>query len=148
MTTLIVDELITELFQDITYSSSERAIIASIMPYLMMYNAPTGTFTFSVLNGSTVLFSKTFTSADIKASLNTTSNYAHVFFPIVPTEQVELEKGTYRFKLTSSGYTFSESAYIGWIRQHEDLSLPLGYAPADDYSNPLSVRIKVYKRYL
>jgi hypothetical protein len=148
MTTLVVEELITELYQDINYTSDERAIIASIMPYLLIYNSPAGVFTFSVLNGAEVLFSKTFTSADIKASISTSNNYAHVFYPIVPTTQVELEKGTYRFKLTSSGYTFSESSYIGWIKQHEDLQLPLDYIPTDDFDNPLSIRIKTFKRYL
>jgi hypothetical protein len=147
MTTLVVDKLETTLEQDLAYSGSERIAIASIAPYLLMYNNPSGTFTLSVLKGSELLFSKSFTSAEIKTAMSTTDNYAHVFYPIIPDNGIQLEGGTYKFRISASGYTASESSYMGWIRQFENIQTELDYVPYSDLQKPYSIRIKQYKRY-
>jgi hypothetical protein len=112
----------------------------------LIYNNPAGTFTLSVLKGSDVLYSKNFTSEEVKASLATTNNYAHVFYPIIPENSIQLEVGTYKIKLSATGYTATTTSYLGWIRQFENIQTELDYAPADDLDKPYSMRLKIYKR--
>jgi hypothetical protein len=146
VTTLLVETLKTELEQEIRLENYERYNIGAIIPYLYLHNAPAGTFTLEIISGATSLFSQSFTSNDIKLSLETVNNYAHVFYPIVPLIPIQLNAGTYKIKLSSSGYTVSGNSFLGWIRQHEDLNNKLDYVPASDSDNPLAIRLKVFKR--
>jgi hypothetical protein len=112
-----------------------------------MNNAPAGTFTLSIKSGATTLCSKSFTSADIKTSLGTVNNYAHVFYPIVFDSPSFLGRGSYDVVLSASGYTGTNSSFIAWIQQHENLNNELDYEPLTDDENPLALRLKVYRSY-
>lgn len=143
MTTLVVDELKTTLTQEVTLNLTPRQHLAAVRPHLYVHNNPAGTFTFAVLNAAdAVLTSDTFTSADVYTALGTSDDYAHAYFTI-SFEYRHLPPGTYKLRLSSSGYTFSESAYLGWVRDHEDLIVPLDYTPSDDSENPLSYQVWV-----
>lgn len=146
MTNLLVETLKTELSQEIRLENQERYTIGAIIPYLYLHNAPAGTFTLEILSGVTSVFSQSFTSADIKTAIGTTDNYAHVFYPIIPQNPIQLDAGLYTIKLSAAGYSVLGSSFLGWIRQHEDLNNKLDYVPASDDENPLAVRLKVFKR--
>jgi len=145
MTTLLIETLYDQLEQEFTLSNEERYSIGCISPYLYMHNAPAGTFTLSIISGATTVFSQSFTSNDIKTATYLTDDYAHVFFPIVPVNPLQLDAGTYKIRLSASGYTATGS-FMGWIRQHEYLNNIITYTPEADDHNPLAFRIKVYKR--
>jgi len=121
MTTLVVEELKTTLSQSFTYNLNRRSIIAAVRPYIFMYNSPSGTFTLSLKEGATTHASKTFTSADIKSDLSTSDNYAHLWKALEFSNPIYLSKGTYTLELSHSGYSFSESSYLGWIKEHENI---------------------------
>lgn len=145
MSTLLVQRLDTELSQEIRYSSSTRCNIAALIPYIYLHNAPVGLFTLELLNSDDeVVFGQDFDSADIKASIPTTNNYAHVFYPIVPNNPIQIESGLYTIKLSASGYSPSSTSYLGWIQQFENLQLPMEYVPVNDTEKPLAIRIKQY----
>lgn len=144
MTTLVNTILETELNQNVTYNNTVRLSIAAFYPYLLMVNSPSGTFTFSLFKGAEELYSKSFTSADIKASLDTTDNYAHVFFPIIPENPIQIESGAYTFKLQASGYTVNTSSYLAWVQQHEYIQTELENEIENFTELPFSVRIKSY----
>ena len=146
MTTLLIETLQTELSQDIRLSGKERYSIGAIIPYIYMHNSPPGLFTLSLLSASTTVFSQSFTSEDIKLSIPTVNNYAHVFYPVVPTNPIQLDSGTYTVKITSSAYSPTSVSFLALIRQHEDLNNKLDYIPASDDENPLAIRLKIYKR--
>lgn len=149
MTTLVIQTLYTgaTLSQTFTLGLNNRSHIESIAPYIYMHNAPTGTFTISVHDENDVnLFSNSFTSAQIKTALNTVSNYAHAFYPVLTNGALKLEAGTYTVVMSASGYTQNPVAFMAWVQQHEDLTNDLDYVPVDDTENPLSMRIKVLKR--
>jgi hypothetical protein len=146
VTTLLIETLQTELSQEIRLNGSERYSIGAIIPYIYMHNAPSGTFTLSLVSVSTTIFSQSFTSSSIKLSIPTASNYAHVFYPIVPNNPIQLDSGTYTVKITSSGYSPTSVSFLALIRQHEDLNNKLDYIPASDDENPLAIRLKIYKR--
>ena len=146
MSTLLVQKLETELAQELSYKLSDRCQIGAFYPYLYMHNAPSGTFTIELLNSDDdAVMTKSFTSADIKASLSTSNNYAHVFYPIIPTNPIQIEYGNYTIKLSASGYSPSDSSYLGWIQQHENIQNIMDYAPAFDTQNSLAIRIKEYE---
>jgi hypothetical protein len=146
VTTLLVETLTSELSQDIRLAGEERFSIGAIIPYVYMHNSPSGTFYLKVINGVTEVFSQAFTSSDIKSSIPTTNNYAHVFYPIVPILPIQLDPGVYTIKITASGYSNSSTNFLGWIRQFEDLNNTLDYVPTSDDQNPLAIRLKIYKR--
>lgn len=121
MTTLVVEELKTTLSQSFTVNVNRRITVAAVRPYLLMYNSPSGTFTLSLKEGATTHASKTFTSADIKSDLSTSDNYAHLWKVIEFSNPVHLSKGSYTLELSHSGYTFSDTSYLGWIKEHENI---------------------------
>ena len=147
MTTLVINELSTTLEQSIRLSKSVRYQVAAILPYIYMHNSPAGTFTISVLRGVTVVGAKTFTSDEIKAELNTTVNFAHVFHPVIFDSPFFLDAGVYTIKLSHSGYSRTSSSFIGWIQQHENLNNQLDYIPNNDSEKPLAIRLKVNRIY-
>lgn len=145
MTTLVANPIGAFLEQEFTYNLDERCHIGAFYPYLLMHNEPAGVFTFELLSGAEVLFSKNFTSADIKTALNTANSYAHVFYPIIPDVMVQLESGTYKIRISTSGYTESFSSYVAWLQQFEDIQNEMSYVPSASDQNSLAFRVKSYK---
>lgn len=146
MTTLVFETLSTDLSQEFNLKLDNRYNVLGFYPYLYLHNSPSGTFTFEIMKDAVSLFSKSFTSADIKSSLSTANNYAHVFYPVLPNAPLLLEKGTYTAKLSCAFYSPSGSSFLGWIRQHEDLVNDLDYVPASDAENPFALKLKVLKQ--
>lgn len=139
MTTLVCDELIGTLTQEINFNNYRTYHIEGIKIKLLMYNAPSGTFTLSIKDGATTLVSAEFTSADIKTDLETSDNYCWLYKAL--NIAAPLKAGSYNLVLSSSGYTYSENSFIGWIKSHEnifnDRSIPAVYYT----SNPFDVLI-------
>jgi len=72
-------------------------------------------------------------------------DYCHVFFPLTSTTPFPLAKGSYKLKLSATGYSATETSFLGWVQQHEDLNNELDYTPINDEENPLAIRIKIFK---
>lgn len=145
MTTLVIEELVTTLSQEFTINSEKGILLKSIRPYLYVHNNPVGTFTVKLKQGITELFSKNFQSSDLYNALSTSNAYAHLFFNIEFDYPIHLIENTYKIELSSSGYSFSEASYIAWIKEHENLKVPLSYSPLDDLNNPMSFELWSYK---
>lgn len=141
MTKLVVDELFTTLSQTFTVTNQIRLTIKAIRPYIYMHNNPSGTFTISLKEGATTLASKTFDSASIKTDLSTSDNYAHIFKTIVFDDPVYIGDGEYEIELSSSGYSYSKSSYIGWVREHENLINEVNGTPISDFGNPRTFQL-------
>jgi hypothetical protein len=144
---LLIEELKeNDLTQNLSYSLEQRVQLGAIIPYLYMHNAPSGDFFFEIAkNNGEFNYIKQFNSNDIKTALNTTDNFAHVFFPIVPETPIFLEKGDYSLWLWAENYVYNRNSFIGWIRQHENLNNSLSNTPSNDAENPLAFRLKVFK---
>ena len=143
MSTLLYTKLRTSLEYEINIIPNERLHIAAFCPYLLKYGTPSGTFTFSVLQGAVIFFSKTFISSDISSA-----GYAHSYFPIVVGDEsaLQLTAGLYTLRISSAGYTFSNASHIGWIQQYESKQNKIVYIPDSDYQNSLTVRIKTFNQ--
>lgn len=134
---LVVEELKTELIH--TATCFRRAHIQAIRPFIFKYLSPAGTFTFSIEQNSQVIGSVSFTSADIESNTAATnSNYFHGPYLIDFTNPVIVQPGTFQIKLSAAGYSFSESAYFGWVREHERI-INNFTDPINDAENPLAV---------
>lgn len=148
MTTLLVEQLYesAELEQNFTFNLNKRVRLAAFYPYIYMHNAPVGDFYIGIQkNDGAFYYEKHFTSADIKALMNTEFNSAHVFMPVIPETPILLEKGEYQIFLYAENYVYKRSAFLGWIKQHENLNNEMDYSPSNDAENPLAFRLKVFK---
>lgn len=148
MSTLLVRPLYSGqiISDEYTYDLSERVNVGGFYPYLYLHGAPAGTFTFEVSNIHGVIFSKSFTSADIKASLPTLDDYLRVFYPVIPDSPVQMDKTPFTCKLFADGvYSYNGGGFIGWVQQFEDIQNEMDYIPLNDDQNPLALRWKVLK---
>lgn len=111
MTTLVIDELITELTQDVNIKKDIK--IGSIKFQFYVHNMPTGTFKLEILKDSVLYAEFPFTSNDLRNSFGATSNYFRVFYPFGYQENLTLYQGLYSFKISSIGYTYSATSFLG-----------------------------------
>ena len=139
MSYIVVDELDTTLSQTITLDYDRIYHVAGIKIKLLMYNSPAGTFTLSLNKDATTLASASFTSADIKSDLSTTDDYAYLYKAL--NFSLPLKKGSYQLVLSSSGYTYSASSFIGWIKSHENVFIEPTTSLDNFIDNPLDVLI-------
>ena len=140
---VVVEELSGTLSQ--TFSTKNRLQVKSIRPYIYKHRSPAGTLTIEIEQNSTTIATSTgVTSADIETNTASTSiNFYHGYYRFDFTDQFHIEKGNFTVKLTSSGYTFGESAYFGWVKPHENISIPIDYDQTGkgDESNPFGIEI-------
>lgn len=146
MTTLLVEKLINELSTTVNYSGEGRIHVGSIAPYLYLHNPSADYFTLKVIKDSVEIASVNATVSQIKSSFGAVDNFAHVFYPFITLNPIQIEKGTYIIKLIAGpNYVNNESSFMGWIKQHEDIQNETSYTPSDDSRNPLAYRMKIYK---
>jgi hypothetical protein len=132
--------------QEVEILDQERKFIACFSPYLFFYNNPTGTIIFKVTKSAVVVFQSTIDLGNIKAEIGTTSDYIHLFYPIIPINPLSLERGAYTISIEAGTYSYSPSSYIGWSSQHENIQSIFNYVAIDDTENPLAMRVKVLKK--
>lgn len=143
MSTLIVETLQDSLTQDIDFTLTQRVEIAAFIPYIYFHNVSGAVFTFEIERSDVVVFSQDFTSEQIKLSVG--ADFAHVFYPIVPANPVQIEAGSYRFRIKrKSGYLAGQN-FIGWIKQYQDIQNEMSYNPVDDGQNSYAIRFKKYR---
>ena len=143
MSILLVETLQSELSQDISFTGENRAEIAAFLPYLYIHNVSGATFTFEIVRDNATIFLQDFTSEEIAQEVG--GVYAHVFYPIVPVNPVQIEPGSYKFKIKAkSGYLPGES-FLGWCKQYNDIQNEMSYTPSSDSDNSLAIRFKIYR---
>lgn len=140
MSTLVVEELITTLEQEIkTY---RHVNLAAIRPWVYSHGNPSGTFTFELSNSSGPIKFFSFTNNSLKQALNVTEPYFHGYYAIAMTPFI-LPRGTYKIKLYATGYTFDENCFFGWCKDVEPKSRT--YGNIENYTaNPYSFTLIEY----
>ena len=106
---LQVHELVTTLSQKLTVGS-EEVRISAIRPHLLRWLSPAGSLYLEVRDASNALVA---TSETIAISSLPAGNYLHGYIRFL-VDCILAANSTYSVVLNSSGYTFSESAWIGW----------------------------------
>lgn len=140
MSVLLVQTLQTELVQDIDFELDYRVEIVAFIPYIYFHNVTGAVFTFEIEKESEIIFSQDFSSDDIRNSVN--ADYAHVFYPIIPINPVQLEQASYKFRIKRKSGYLAGNQFIGWIQQYVDVQNEMNYTPIDDSENSFAIRFK------
>lgn len=134
---LIVHELkAAGLIQEI--KAPRNVLVEAIRPHIYRHNSPTGSLKIQILDDSDVLITES-EVIDIDDIGSQDFFHGYVRFLI----NVGLKEGlTYKIKLVGlSGYTFSESSYIGWCNDFDLSKYLASYNPATPLNRPLDIEI-------
>lgn len=133
---LALIELKSSLSQQITTGIRPIHLYA-IRPHLYRHQSPAGSLTLQIQDASGGLIASSDTVA-ISAIGSGTYWHGDQRFLI----SADLEPGTiYRVALVSSGYSFSESAYIGWNTDFDLRKVSAGFTPNVGMSAALLMEI-------
>lgn len=139
---LAVSELVNALEQEFTYTKNVRTQVEAMRPYIYVHNSPSGTFYFDIIQDSTTIYTASFSSSDLYTALDTTDDYAHLFYKLDFGEEVYIDKGTYTLKMRHSGYSYSNTSWIGWVHMHDDPINEYTYStPGTDNRLPLTFEL-------
>ena len=128
---LVVYELTSTLYQEIT-TPNRRVNVRAIRPHIYKHNLPAGTLTINIRDttGGLVKASDPVSISDIHTNGANSQDFFHGYIRF-DIEKDLLPNTTYRIELASSGYTFAESAYIGWCNDFDLRKYDADYSPND-----------------
>lgn len=124
---LIVDELVTYLEQKITTSGSPTQL-GAIRPHLYKHNNPAGTLKIQLRDSSNVLLKES-DAVTIQEITDVTNAFTHGYIRFLLKCGL-LPNTDYYIRLVASGYSFSESAYIGWCKDFDLRKYEASYSPS------------------
>lgn len=99
-----------------------RLNLTAVRPWLYLHNDPAGTFTLTLKDGANILDSSDFTVSDLKNGAGLNDNEYHKGFFKIDLRATLQHDRLYSLELSSSGYSFSGSSYLGWIKEFENLT--------------------------
>lgn len=146
MSTLIVHECDTEVFQEFT--PTENSLVTSFRPHLYFHNSPSGDIKMRLTDssGNQIAESSSSVIATLKAAVEADSSvgvgafvHAYVLFDF----NVPLMKNVaYRIYVTCfNGYSFAESAYVAVCKDWDDPKITPSYSPSVDFNAALDIEI-------
>lgn len=143
MSTLLVCPLFTSLSQRITIPEPKRNHVVAVRPRLLLFNNPSGSLKLAVkTTAGSELFSLTQSISDIYTNSLVGNAYAHGFFRFQFSNVSILEPGDYDIELSGSSYTYSNSAYIGWLSDYEFVTTKTSNSAI---TNPLGMEIWTWR---
>lgn len=122
---LVVIELGNSLVQTVAVGSKSIQLYA-IRPHLYRHNLPTGSLTVQVQDalGNVINLSDTISISSIGSG-----TYWHGYQRFLISTMLQ-KNTTYQIALVASGgYTFSESAYVGWCNDFDLRKVPANFTP-------------------
>lgn len=146
MSTLVLDEIRDGKILTQEFESKKRARVFGIRPNLYFHNIPSGDVLLEIKNGSEVLGSKQISVTDLRSSASVTDNFAHGYFLFEFDKPIAMRAKTYNIEVSGvNGYTFSDSAYLGWIKEHDPLKVNTGPNLGDPFKNAFSYQLWRYE---
>lgn len=142
---IVVEELVESesLSQEITINQPLQ--LGGIRLYLYSHNDPAGTFQFDIKHSNSSIYSDTFTASDLKTDLGTSDSYVHMWYSLTVDPIFSLGEGVYTFELSdSSGYTFSDSSFFGWVKPFENRQVNQTYPVTGFNRNPFGIELWSY----
>lgn len=129
---LLIHELSTTLRQKITIGD-QNILCVAVRPYLYKHGSPAGTLTVNVLDSSLVEIA----SSD-PVTITNISAIAYFHGLVKFDIEVGLTKNTdYWIELEAGGgYSFSESAYVGWNHGFDLGIVDEDYSPSSGLNSP------------
>lgn len=139
MSTLVVDELISDLTQPVILK--QKMMVGSIKLRLYVHNMPSGNFTFTIFKEASVYASFNFTCSSLRSSFSGSKDFFHVTMPFTFAGAAVFDRGEYVFKITHSGYSYSASSFIGWCKDFGGVFGGISDPEAEFTDYPYSFRI-------
>jgi hypothetical protein len=137
LSTLAVDRLSSYFSQPITVDKDMACLALRAKMYV--HDLPEGNFAFKIMQDATEVKSFPFTSLDLQQKLQLTDDY---FWGDFAFEGLFfLTRGEYQIRLESSGYTFQESSFIGWVKDFEEIGRRVIGDPFDFSQYPFSFNL-------
>ena len=139
MATLVVEpigEAIDQAFQEIT--PTNNTFVEAIRLNLYKHNAPAGTVAVQVqdTNGKVIATSNSVTITDISV---VAFFHGLVRFDVSASLKASV---TYRMAVSTSGYTFADASYLGWVKDsHGRRIYDLGYSAGGSFDSALHLEI-------
>lgn len=132
---LLVHEIYTEVYQ--TVIPTKNVNVEAIRPHLYLNNFPAGNVLVKIHDSSGELVSE---SEALEISELSTEPYCHGHFRFYI--KAHLKAGTtYKIVISTTGYSFSESAYIGVCNSFDLSAYPANYSPNIGVNAPLDIEI-------
>lgn len=146
---LVVAELISVVDQEITIGDDDLDVVA-IRPHLIRFNNPAGSVRMQVLDSSKRLIAQSALASIATVDVDDAvvgEDFVHGYVRFYLN--VPMKAGTtYWIRLVGSGYTFSESAYLGWCNDFDLRKVPVLYDQNGDWEAALDVELWVRRRSL
>jgi hypothetical protein len=132
---LIVHELLSTLEQTVT--CHRDTVCKHIRPYLYKHLNASGSVKVQVLdaNGQLCAESNSINIVDISAS-----NYYHGFIRF-DIDFMLKKNFNYIIRLVGTGYSFTESNYIGWVANHENKVYSEDYVLSNGAGSSLTLQV-------
>lgn len=132
---LVVHELVSSLYQEMT--TTKAVMIAAIRPKLYIHGSPAGSIVIHIRGplGNLIAESDFVSIASLK-----TAAYAHKYYRFDVSAFLQAGK-TFRVYLASTGYTFNESAYVGWCNDFDLRKYDPAYEVATPFNSPLDLEV-------
>lgn len=118
MSTLVFDELVSELNQEITIANFSGVYSPKIKPWLYFHNSPLGNFKLEIIKDSVVVAEKVFSMSDALAQLNAVGNSCHLWLTL-DFSGLKLPFGIYNLKLSGVDYIYSSTSFLAWCKEWE-----------------------------
>lgn len=144
---IVCEELdgLNNLTQDFTIPKS--IMVGGIRIYVYAHNTPSGNFQLAIKDGATTIATFSFTASQVQTAFNTTDDYFHGWHSLDMGDFVSLNAGTYTFELSdTSGYTFSDSSFLGWVKIFENRPFPINYTISSFTDCPFGLEIWSYRK--
>lgn len=116
--------------------------LSGIKLQLYFYGLPAGTFNVNVYKGADIVHTWSFTAAEAKAAFNVTEEYFWGYLAL--KGDCFLDEGGYAIDIETEGYTFSESAWIGWVKNWQALDSNTVGTPSDFTAYPYTYKLIEY----
>lgn len=137
MTTLVVEDLYTDLEQNFTVETDINVL--SIKVHLFSYNTPIGDFYFELLKDAALIKSEYFNNTILKNSFGGVEDYFRVMFPFFVNQNLKLTRGEYTLRIRSENYTNNGNSFLSWCSDWQGFGRVIN---AGDFTTmPLTFRI-------
>jgi hypothetical protein len=111
--------------------------VRAVRPHLYIALPQASSLTMQILNsGATVIA----TSETVTVASITTANYFHGYVRFY-IDAILAAETNYTFRLQASGYTYSDSSFVGWCSDFDLRKYSLGFSPLIAAEDPLDMEI-------
>lgn len=116
---------------------SKNCLVYAIRPHLYVKGTPAGSLKLQLLDSNGELIKE---SESVSISSINSASYFHGYVRFYIDFYMKRDV-SYIVKLSSTGYTYSDNAYAGWISDENLVKYELNYTPTKSIYNALDLEI-------